>query len=206
MYCIREDYTHREEGEYDYEQNITDDWQGEVYVAAAEIAASEGYTSILDVGCGRGYKMVKHFSHLKALGLDLPPTVEWLKENYPNHTWEIIDHYNPPQGYDLLICADVIEHVQEPEHLLDFIKRARPKKIVISTPDRDVLAERYYYWYLQREPDWKDFNGPPFNRCHLREWSFEEFDNYIKSHLDIVKHWHANRDHACQCIIATVRE
>jgi SAM-dependent methyltransferase len=206
MYCIREDYVHREEGDYDYEENITDDWQGEVYVAANEIVRSEKYTSVLDVGCGRGFKLVKHFSDMKTLGLDLRPTVEWLTENYPAHNWQVIDPEHPPQGYDLLVCADVIEHVKDPDALLEFIKGASPKKIVISTPDRNLLDELFYKWYLQKDPAWTGFNGPPFNRCHLREWSFAEFNNYISAHFEIERHFHACREKACQCIVAHARK
>jgi hypothetical protein len=107
-----------------------------------------------------------------------------------------------PQGYDLLICADVIEHVKNPDALLDFIKRAKPKTVVISTPDRDVLVELFYKWYLETDPAWTGFNGPPFNQCHLREWSFVEFENYISLHLEIETHFHCPREMACQCIVA----
>ncbi len=203
MYCIREDYTSRSEGCYDPEINITDNCQDQVYATASRLVQEHGYTSVLDIGCGRGFKLMKYFRDLKTLGLDLPPTVEWLQSEYPDREWKtILLDSMPPQGYDLVICADAIEHISNPDLLIEFIKKSKPKKIVISTPDRDIIQELFYPWYLSRDPEWKDFNGPPFNGCHLREWSFAEFEQYISQYFTIEEHFHAPKGEACQCIVA----
>ena len=40
---------------------------------------------------------------------------------------------------DLVIASDVVEHLVDPDEMLQFISRIGPKFVVISTPDRDLL-------------------------------------------------------------------
>jgi 2-polyprenyl-3-methyl-5-hydroxy-6-metoxy-1,4-benzoquinol methylase len=37
----------------------------------------------------------------------------------------------------LMVCSDVIEHVKDPDELLDYVEfTVRPDRMVFSTPDR----------------------------------------------------------------------
>jgi hypothetical protein len=68
---------------------------------------------------------------------------------------------------DLVICADVIEHLDNPDDLLDFIDDIDFRLLIISTPERDGQAGK------------NDF-GPPENTSHYREWNAVEFKNYLR--------------------------
>ena len=89
--------------------------------------------------------------------------------------WETVPLHLSMQGYDLVICADVIEHLVDPDELLGFIERCQPKVIVLSTPDRNKMR-----------PDTR--GGPPSNFCHVREWAWDEFFYYIGDHFKILEH------------------
>lgn len=193
MYCIKENYIPRLDNDYDPEIIITDDYQNEVYKDALELA-NKLESSILDIGTGRAFKLLKYFSNRNTLGLDLPPTVEWLKENYPDRKWATIPFdEEAPIGYDIIICADVIEHVQDPDALCNFIKRCNPRFAIISTPDRDLLKYRGCD------------DGPPYNTCHVREWSFSEFEKYMQQHFDILRHYYPNKAQVCQGVIVKMK-
>lgn len=202
MYRIKENYTPRLDNDYDPEIIITDDYQNEVYLEAKKIVLENGFKSVLDVGTGRAFKLMKYFKDLNTLGLDLPPTVEWLTspEGYPDRKWMSIPlDEGAPQGYDLVICADVIEHVVDPDILCEFINRTHAKFAVISTPDRALLS------YRGAGPTWNSDDGPPFNSCHVREWTFREFGLYMQDHFNVILHWYPNEGQKTQGVIVKLR-
>jgi hypothetical protein len=151
-----------------------DEFQAEVYERAVSIAVGIEARSIIDLGCGSGFKLMKHFSHLDTIGVDSPQTVEFLKRTYPGRGWmtigEVFSFFNP----SLLICSDVIEHVANPDTILETISRINPTFAILSTPDRNEIK-------LGTE------NGPPRNRHHVREWIHDEFVSYLGERFDVVQ-------------------
>ena len=189
-YYIKESYTARLDNKDFDDTKLTDEWQKEVYEYAKKVAEENNFKTILDIGSGSGYKLIKHFDNYNTLGIDIPKTVSFLKEKYPTKSWT--DQFVPVTGYDLVISSDVIEHLPDPDILLDLIIQCDPKMIVLSTPERNLLYKT-------------DHNGPPFNRSHVREWTMVEFYNYISSRLDVLEHYISNHDQATQVIKATVK-
>jgi hypothetical protein len=112
-----------------------------------------------------------------------------LKKTYPSHNWLSFEKTDPSGlSADLLICADVIEHIKDPDNLLKFITRANVKIILLSTPERTAVAGKY------------DF-GPPENPAHYREWNLEEFKNYIARDFSIQEQRIFNDQSVTQVII-----
>lgn len=171
-YCIKENYQHREIPDFDDERGKTDECQDEVYQYAARLP---DVASVLDVGCGGGFKLLKYFGDKKTLGIDLPATVEWLRTTYPDRLWLASGETFPVLRPDLIVCADVIEHLGNPNALLTFIGDCQPKWIVLSTPDRDLMQGMFQ-------------DGPPKNLCHCREWNGPEFRAYIERHFEVLEH------------------
>jgi 2-polyprenyl-3-methyl-5-hydroxy-6-metoxy-1,4-benzoquinol methylase len=189
-YYIKENYTVRLDNKDFDDTKLTDEWQKEVYEYAKKIAEENNFKTILDIGTGSGYKLIKHFDSYNTLGIDIPKTVLFLKEKYPTKSWS--DQFVPITGYDLIISSDVIEHLPDPDILLDLIIQCNPKLIVLSTPERNLLCNI-------------DHNGPPFNKAHVREWTMVEFYNYINSRLDVLEHYISNHNQATQVIKAVLK-
>lgn len=151
-----------------------DEYQDEVYKHAADVALFAGARSIVDLGCGSGFKLLKYFSHLHTVGVDRAPTVKFLRNKYITREWfeigEVFHFFEP----SLLICSDVIEHVQDPDALLSTIERLNPTFALFSTPDRVEIA-------LGTE------DGPPRNVHHVREWIHDEFVSYLASKFEILQ-------------------
>jgi hypothetical protein len=144
----------------------TDEWQKEVYLLAASLLKEKGVHSVVDVGCGSGYKLVNYFNGFQTKGIEIKPIYEWLKTKYPDHEWLQFEVTDPSKiTADLVICSDVIEHIKNPDMLMDFIAAIPAKIIVISTPERDAVAGTSDY-------------GPPANPSHFREWNAAEFSKY----------------------------
>lgn len=191
-YFIREDYISRLHNKYFDDTSNTDGWQKEVYEFAKKVCLENNYSKIIDIGTGSGFKLLKHFSDMDTIGIDLPQTVEWLREKYPERKW--IDKFDPILGYDLVISSDVIEHIPDPDILLDLIEACKPKLIVLSTPDRDLV-----------KPGKNGILGPPKNRAHVREWSMTEFYNYINSRFDVLDHFISNKKQGTQTLLARLK-
>jgi SAM-dependent methyltransferase len=196
QYGIRGAYKHRAEYCYFDDTAFADQYQKEVYLRAADIAATGDVKKIYDVGCGSGYKLVNYLGQYDTTGFDVPETLEFLRRTYPERKWAnapFSDRSHEPA--DLVICSDVIEHVLNPDELMDFLVSMTRKWLIISTPDRN----REY-------PSWSRHQlGPPHTQHHIREWSFSEFRRYIEGFVEIQEHVHANPIHATQMILAVVR-
>ena len=186
-------YTHRKTVRFHDDTKksyVSANWQRRVYELAREYADSKKFKKILDIGTGSGYKLIKYFNNFETLGIDLLPTVDWLKKKYSDREWS--DRFEPVLGFDLIISSDVIEHVSNPDNLLDLIEKSKPKLIVLSTPDRNLLN--------------KGQDGPPKNTAHFREWSFQEFRNYIESRFNIIEHLITHEKQATQTIVCELRK
>src|SRR6516225_6692348 len=110
----------------------TDEWQKEVYEAAKHIMDENRLSSVYDIGCGSGYKLLKFMGNFDTTGIDLPETISVVRKRYPDRKW--IDTPFDQAALtkaDLVICADVIEHVSDPDALMRFIVRRAAKWIVM---------------------------------------------------------------------------
>jgi SAM-dependent methyltransferase len=192
-YFLPEGYIERLGATQSYDIGGNDEWQDEVYREASILAKVLGLQTVLDFGCGSGFKLMKYFDEFATVGIDLAPTVARLNMKYPYRKWGVVGK-SITMLPDLLICSDVIEHVDDPDDLLSLLKSLHPKWLVISTPDRGLMAEN---------PKWTKALGPPGNGCHVREWAFSEFRKYINSHFEVVRHFHSSVEQCTQCVIAT---
>ncbi len=198
-YCIKKDYISRTSYTHYDDRGATDSWQDEVYFAAHQIANTNQFSTIADVGCGSGYKLIKYFSSYQTVGFEIEPTLSFLKATYPDRLWESSDFSQPLIGrkFDLIICSDVIEHLVDPNELLNWLQGLDFKLLVISTPDRDRL--------LSRQRNYQSQTGPPVNSAHVREWSFDELKCYIGRYFDIVDHFHTEKEYWGQTIVVKKR-
>ena len=162
-YCLPENYVSRASVPHFLDVH-EDQYQNEVYRYARELFDGHGMKSVLDVGCGSGFKLMKYFSDAYTTGMEVEPTLSMVKEKYPDRRWLNADTL--VLRHDLLICSDVIEHLEDPDALLQLIWRIKPSLIVISTPARELIPGA-------------DQSGPPRNIHHTMEWSREEFRRYI---------------------------
>lgn len=186
-YYIKETYIHRDHVNFFDDTNNTDAWQKEVYEYALALCIKNDFKSVMDIGTGSAFKLLKYFSEYDTLGIDLPKTIEWLNFTYPHRRWS--SDFSPKQGFDIIIASDVIEHLLDPDDLLNMIIECAPKFIILSTPDRDTLPR-------------KSVDGPPVNGAHVREWSFEEFYEYVSSKFNVIDHFISNKAQATQVVLA----
>jgi SAM-dependent methyltransferase len=189
-YFVHNGYQHREKAAYFDDTLNREESQVEVYRFAREICEREHLRTVVDIGCGSGFKLVKYLGHLCTVGVDVPATCKFLRDKYPNHEWK---EFDPTLKFrfpvDLVIASDVIEHLERPNELMELIGSFSPRWILLSTPDRNLL--RY-----------GTHDGPPLNPAHIREWSFLEFQAYVKHYFDLSEHFIACAPQATQAALA----
>jgi len=187
-FCIREGYVHRGHIEYFDDTDYSDEYQWEVYKVARHLVHKFNFQTIVDIGCGSAYKLLNFFWDRQTIGIDVEPTLSTLRQRYPERVWLQSNFETPPiTQADIVICADVIEHLLNPDELLECMARIDSEFIVLSTPDRDLLT--------------KGVDGPPDNNAHVREWNFEEFGAYIGSHFEVIVHEVINEAQATQYLV-----
>ena len=150
-------------------------WQHHVYRWAAELVKTRGLRRVLDVGCGPCVKLIKHLAPLgiDIVGVDQPSALDAARAQGAKFTLLEVDLERPSlvfdKPFDLIICADVIEHLADPVPTLELIRRASHAGtlVLISTPERA----------RERGRDCMASNKPE----HVREWTREEFARYLGS-------------------------
>jgi hypothetical protein len=178
-YFIREGYKHRHSYTHYSDIGFEDQYQDEVYQTALRTLEDNNLKTIYDVGCGGAYKLRKYFKDYNFTGAEIEPTLSWLTKTFPKDEWVLSD-FSKPVETDLFICSDVIEHLVDPDGLLDFFQQSNFKFLVLSTPEREAV-QRFQKGFL--------WEGPPVNPAHVREWNFKEFGDYISSRFNVIKHF-----------------
>ncbi len=153
------------------------EYQPDVYRLAVGLARSMQKNTIIDIGCGKSRLTMDIMKDFTVIGLDTPGAVEYLNKEYPARCWKAVNLDTITANVlspdilqeSVLICSDVIEHLTDPVSLIATLKDwvALSGVCVFSTPERDI--ERGI-----------DHMGPPQNKLHVREWSAEEFERYLR--------------------------
>lgn len=99
---------------------------------------------VLDMGCGTGTNLTEplaeRFPSVHFLGIDSDKTsIEFAQheKRYQNADYALLDDMDAFGKFDLVIASEVIEHVEEPDAFLDFLKNRLTEKgkIVITLPN-----------------------------------------------------------------------
>ena len=96
---------------------------------------------ILEIGVGEGFlsgSLLAKYPEAKFTGVDLNSgDLDLLKQKFPTietHCANVYELDALPQGFDLVICAEVLEHLDEPKRALRQIKERRPKHVLLTVP------------------------------------------------------------------------
>ncbi|NND07521.1 MAG: methyltransferase domain-containing protein [Saprospiraceae bacterium] len=190
QYAIKAGYFHRQKVPRFDDTPNTEEWQREVYQFAAHRVQDNGYGKVVDVGCGSAYKLLKYLGSYDTIGIEVEKTLAHLRDKYPDRAWmsiseEEIFTLQP----DLVICADVIEHVEDPNKFVIVLKRiAAGSDIIISTPERDLKRGKWHY-------------GPSPNPYHAREWNQAELRKFLERHFKVVEKTISNEKQGTQMVL-----
>lgn len=102
--------------------------------------------SILDAGCGEGFTMNKLRENgigKKIEGIEYEKdAIDFGKKIFPNLIIKQASIYDIPYGnnsFDLIICTEVLEHLEDPTKALREILRVSKKYLIISVPNEPLF-------------------------------------------------------------------
>lgn len=154
-------------------------YQEPVYRYARRLIKRSRTSAVLDVGTGSGVKLENFVLPVaeRVVGFDQGSGIELARQRCCGIEWIDGDLMSEEswsklagRQFGLLVCADVVEHVENPVFLLarmwDLLERKG--HLLISTPDRMRF-------------DHPSPLGPPTNLRHVREWTRDEFELLLES-------------------------
>lgn len=151
-------------------------YQRHVYAWAAELVRSRGLKSVLDLGCGPCVKLMELIAPVCAdvEGADQASAIGVARGRGAGMPLREIDlercaGVEAWRRFDLIVCADVVEHLLDPDPMLGLIGRLSHEGtlVVMSTPDRARLRGRGCM--ASEKPE------------HVREWAEGEFTAFLRS-------------------------
>lgn len=139
---------------------------------------------VLDVGSGEGYgSAILARSAKTVVGVDVDPaSIEHSRLNYSQENLRFVqasalelEGHFPDCSFDLVVCFELIEHVDEQQQLVATMARVLREDglLLISTPDRGPYNE----------------SRAEANPYHLRELDREELEAQLREHFPNISLW-----------------
>lgn len=143
-------------------------------------------SSLLDAGCGEGLsiqKILRNRHEFRIYGMDLSFPAVQLAKNLHNQLMFIQGSVlNLPfndESFQVVICLEVLEHLEKPEQGLRELSRVSGRFIFLSVPNEPYfqIANFLRGKNLSR---WGDDTG------HLQHWSSNGFIKFINQQIKVI--------------------
>lgn len=143
--------------------------------------------TIVDIGCGSGVQLEeigrKEFTRALGIDVNLNAVLYGRKKGLKNTDFIIADAQHLPlkaSSVDQIVCAEIIEHIKEPNHLIQEISRILKEggEVVITTPnDRSIWGIYELFWDLFGR-------GRNYGETHLRFFSQPGLRSYFSNYSE----------------------
>ena len=150
-----------------------------------DLIASKKVDSILDVGCGEGFtlnRLKEHGIGKRLEGVEyLKDAIELGKKTYPYIKIKQGDIYKLPyedNSFDLVLCTEVLEHLDNPPKALKELIRVSNKYLVVSVPNEPF----FMFAQLARGKNWSRFGN---DIEHVNHWTMFGFPKFIKKNSKV---------------------
>lgn len=144
-----------------------------------ELIKTKKVDSILDVGCGEGFTLNRLREQKignKLEGIEyLKTAIELGKKMYPDIKIKQGNIYNLPyadNSFDLVLCTEVLEHLEDPEKGLKELVRVAKKYLIISVPNEPFFMMAQ----LLRGKNWSRFGN---DIEHINHWTMFGFPQFV---------------------------
>ncbi len=144
------------------------------------ISKQQAVDSILDVGCGEGFTLNR--LREKGIGKKLEgveyseAAIELGKKTYPEIKISQGSIYDLPykdNSFDLVLCTEVLEHLEEPEKALRELVRVSKKYLAISVPNEPF----FMFAQLVRGKNWSRLGN---DIEHINHWTMFGFPEFVQ--------------------------
>lgn len=158
--------------------------------ALSDLIGRAGPKSIHEIGCGEGYWVLRwNEQNIAARGCDFSSQViEIARENavdrgVPPTLFETKSIYDLEAGRDsadLVVCCEVMEHLERPDDALLALQRVTEKYLIISVP-REPL------WRILNLARGKYVSDGGNTPGHIQHWSRSGFADFVSRYFEIIE-------------------
>jgi 2-polyprenyl-3-methyl-5-hydroxy-6-metoxy-1,4-benzoquinol methylase len=153
---------------------------GNFFKNLVNLTKTKTVDSILDVGCGEGFtlnRLKENGIGKKLEGIEyLQAAIDLGKKMYPDIKITMGTIYELPykdNEFDLVLCTEVLEHLEEPQKALKELVRVSKKYLVISVPNEPF----FMFAQLIRGKNWSRFGN---DIEHINHWTMLGFPQFVK--------------------------
>ncbi|MEW6740146.1 MAG: class I SAM-dependent methyltransferase [Nitrospirota bacterium] len=151
------------------------------------ISITEPISSILEIGCGEGFlaSYINSFGIASVEACDFSETIiNVARNNFAgsniNFFAKDIYDFKESDMKDLIICCEVLEHLEYPEKALKNLVDISGKYCLLSVPNEPL----WRFLNLGRFKYIAQFGNTP---GHINHWSSKEFCSLVSKYFDIMK-------------------
>lgn len=152
----------------------------------AELVQKANPSSIHEVGCGEGYWVMRWLEEgLDVCGSDFSGTIIELAQNNAMERKIAKGHFKKKSVYDLhtgedsadlIVCCEVLEHLEQPSEALRVLQNITRKHAIFSVPREPIWS----VLNLARGKYWSSFGNTP---GHIQRWSQRDFVKLISNYF-----------------------
>lgn len=140
------------------------------------------YNKCLDIGCASGFmisKIAAFKPNARYFGIDIyDKAIAFAKKTYPHINFKEASASKLPfksNSFDLVVCYETIEHVEDPKDCLREARRVLKKDgMFILSMDSGSFLFRIVWWI------WENSKGKAWRGAHLHPFHHEELEGLIK--------------------------
>lgn len=151
------------------------------YKTLVKTVAPLGVSSILDAGCGEGFTLntLSESNVGKKLeGIDYAKDALSIGHKmFPNLLLRHGSIYDLPykqSSFDLVICTEVLEHLENPQKALAQLSRVSKKYVLVTVPNEP-------FFRLSRLLKGMDIGKLGNHPEHIQHWTFSSFPRFVKN-------------------------
>jgi SAM-dependent methyltransferase len=150
------------------------------------LVTKTGAKEIHEVGCGEGYWTLRWLKEgYQVRGSDFSVrAIELARINADSDKVDlkvasVYDLTSPSDAAELVVCCEVLEHLEDPERALGVLKTLASPFLIVSVPCEPV----WRILNLIRGSYWKDLGNTPGHRQH---WSKRAFVELVGAYFEIL--------------------
>jgi len=155
------------------------------YATVRSVVEPLGPDSVLDAGCGEGETLARLAGCLpqRVFGVDVrPDSVEFARRRLPSLDASLQSVYElefEDGAFDLVLCLEVLEHLERPERALSELCRVSRSDLVLSVPHEPwfrvgTLLRGRHLASLGNHPE------------HLQNWTRSGFAEFLEPRIETV--------------------
>lgn len=141
---------------------------------------------VLDAGCGEGFGIQHVMQHGNAKIVGLDNNIEALdlaQRNHQHHNFtsgSLHDLPFPTMSFDLVVCMEVLEHLEDPAKGLTELLRVSRQWLLLSVPHEPFFRGANFL----RGKNMTTWGNDP---GHVNHWSARGFAHFVRRHTYIIE-------------------